>query len=242
MKIIAFNGSPRGDKSVTNMMVEEFLSGARKAGAQTENILLSTKKIHHCVGCFSCWTKTPGICAIKDDMQELIDKMMSSDIVIFASPVYYGGVTGIMKNFIDRLLPTGDPHFKKDENGVTRHVGRYEKYPDMVIISNCGFPDMECFKYFRSVFIFMEAGHKMKLLAEIYRSASPVLKSKNPDMAGVVKNYLSLLRKAGSELVSCGKLSEETISELEKPLIVPDDFIEYGNKHWDEMLAKTCKD
>ena len=52
MKIIAFNGSPRGDKSVTNMMVEEFLSGARKAGAQTENILLSTKKIHHCVGCF----------------------------------------------------------------------------------------------------------------------------------------------------------------------------------------------
>ena len=174
-------------------------------------------------------------------MQELIDKMMSSDIVIFASPVYYGGVTGIMKNFIDRLLPTGDPHFKKDENGVTRHVGRYEKYPDMVIISNCGFPDMECFKYFRSVFIFMEAGHKMKLLAEIYRSAGPVLKSKNPDMAGVVKNYLSLLRKAGSELVSCGKLSEETISELEKPLIVPDDFIEYGINIGTKCLQKHAK-
>lgn len=241
MKIIAFNGSPRGAKSVTNIMVEAFLSGAQEAGAQTENILLSAKKIHHCGGCFSCWVKTPGACCIKDDMHELIDKMMGSDIVIFASPVYYGGVTSIMKSFIDRLLPTGDPHFIKDENGVTRHVGRYEKYPDMVVISNCGFPDMESFKYFRSVFAFMESGGKMKLLAEIYRSAGPVLKSKNPDTAVIVKNYLSLLRKAGSELVRRGELSKESIAELEKPLVSPNDFIEYGNKHWDKMLAKTDK-
>ena len=58
MKIVAFNGSPRGAAGNTHIMVESFLAGAEAAGAETENILLTDRKIGHCIGCFACWLKT----------------------------------------------------------------------------------------------------------------------------------------------------------------------------------------
>lgn len=54
MKIIAFNGSPKG--------------------AEAERFFLKDKKTHHCIGCFHCWIKTPGKCIFDDDMTELIQK------------------------------------------------------------------------------------------------------------------------------------------------------------------------
>ena len=74
MKITVFNGSPQAENSNTNVMVEAFLEGARKGGAKTENIFLTHKKIHPCVACYCCWLKTPGKCAIQDDMAELLQK------------------------------------------------------------------------------------------------------------------------------------------------------------------------
>ena len=70
MKILCVNGSPKGRKSTTYLMAEEFLKGARGRGAETDHVLLSDKKIHHCIGCFSCWFKTPGRCFFEDDMKD----------------------------------------------------------------------------------------------------------------------------------------------------------------------------
>lgn len=238
MKITAFNGSPKGSKSITNTMVEEFLTGAREAGAQTENILLYDKKILDCLGCFSCWTKTPGKCVIKDDMGELFEKVMSSDIIVFASPVYFGGVTGIMKNFIDRLLPATDPHCKIGEDGVAHHVKQHEKIPGMVVISNCGYPDMNCFKYFRTIFSFIDSQGGLKLLAEIYLAEGPLLHVNIPELEDKIKNYKLLLRKAGKEVINNQAISKEIQAELEKPLIPHAAYIEMGNKYWDAELAK----
>jgi hypothetical protein len=235
MKITAINGSPRGLNSTTNIMIEEFLSGAREAGAQTENIILCEKKIHDCLGCFSCWTKTPGKCVVKDDMSELFKKIMISDITVFASPVYVGGVTGIMKNFIDRLLlPATDPHIKMDGDGIVRHVNQHVPPPGMVVISNCGFPSPDCFKYFRSIFSFIDSQGGLKLLTEIYLSEGPLLQVNDPGLSTIIQNYRSLLRKAGGEMVKNQAVSTETQFELEKPLISYDLYIEMGNKYWDE--------
>ncbi len=117
LKITAFNGSPRGDKSNTHFMVDNFLKGAEEAGAETENIFIAGKKIYDCKGCLRCWTKSPGECLQKkDDLKELLDKFISSDIAILAAPVYVSGVPGIFKRFMDHLTPLVDPRFVKDGN------------------------------------------------------------------------------------------------------------------------------
>ncbi|NWF91859.1 MAG: SCP2 sterol-binding domain-containing protein, partial [Syntrophaceae bacterium] len=62
MKILAIQGSPRPKASNTEVLLQEFLKGARSQGAETETIYLKEKKIHSCIGCYTCWTKTPGVC------------------------------------------------------------------------------------------------------------------------------------------------------------------------------------
>lgn len=240
MRITVFNGSPRGEKGNTHRMVAEFLKGAQEAGAQTENIFLVQKKIHYCLGCFSCWVKTPGKCAIKDDMEGLIEKYMKSDIVVYASPVYVGSVTGIMKNFIDRSIPIGDPHFEKNKDGIYRHVSRYKTYPKIVLISNCGFPEQAHFEYFRSTFKyleFMDSENNM-IIAQIYRGEGELLGQKSAFLAPLLDNYRKLLRKAGTEIVKGQRLSDETREALDKPLIPYDSYIDAANKNWDEVMGK----
>ena len=174
-------------------------------------------------------------------MSELLDKVMSSDIIVFASPVYVGGVTGIMKNFIDRLLPATDPHCKIGKDGIARHVNQHEKLPGMVVISNCGFPDMDCFKYFKTVFSFMNSQDGLKLLAEIYLSEGPLLQANAPGLSAIIQNYRALLRKAAREIVNNQAVSKETQAELEKPLIPHDLYIEMVNKYWDENIVNHSK-
>ena len=117
MKIVIFYGSIHKKRGNTYVIIDEFVKGARDAGAEVDVVFLAEKKIKNCAACLTCWTKTPGRCVIKDDMSELLDMFMASDIVVMATPVYVHNVTGIMKTFIDRIIPITDPHLVKMENG-----------------------------------------------------------------------------------------------------------------------------
>lgn len=242
MKIVAFNGSPREARGNTHVMVEEFLKGAEKAGAETENILLAKKEIRHCQGCFGCWLKTPGKCVLDDDMEELQAKFLESDIAVFATPLYLANFTGLMKDFLDRLfLPFLDPHIKMNEIGIMTHPLRHTKIPKYVFISNCGFAEQTQFELLRLLFReFVES--EDDILAEIYRGEGGLLKVEDAAFQPILSNYKQLLRKAGKEVVENRKLSDETASKLEKPLIPYDMFLEVGNKKLDELLTEKPDD
>jgi multimeric flavodoxin WrbA len=241
VRITAFNGSPKRERGNTHVMVSEFLAGAKEAGAEVENIFLAGQRITPCIACYSCWTKTPGMCVHDDDMNDLIARYLASDIIVYASPLYVDNVTGIMKNFMDRLIATGDPHMEKDANGECRHVKRNEKPTSMVAISNCGYPEQSQFQVLQLLFRRMARNFHCDLIAEIYRGAGGMLTGRRPEMHEAVEKYLRLVRTAGREVADMCRLSQATIDELEKPLgpVQCDTaaYIDAANRMWDSIIG-----
>ena len=236
MNITVFNGSPRGKKGTTNVMVEEFLAGVVKAGAEIENIFSFKKDIKHCLGCVDCWIKTPGKCVQKDDMGELIEKFIGSDVSVLATPIHVDNVTGIMKNFIDRLIQTRMPHFELDSHGETRHVKRYEKHPKLMMISSCGYPEQSQFQVVRLWLKRFSRNFDMEVIGEIYRSWGWLLKAKDDRLEPKIAAYKNLLKKAGREVAEHLKLSEETAAQLEEPILPKEMHLKMSNKRWDQAI------
>lgn len=239
MKIAIFNGSPKGKRGNTHVIEKSFMEGLEAGGAQVEHIFLNKKEIKHCLGCLNCWIKTPGECVHKDDMKELIDIYMSSDVVVLSTPLYVDNISGMTKVFMDRLIPTVDPHFEDDDNGETRHVETDTHYPKMMVISSCGFPEQSQFQVLRLLFRRIARNMQGELVAEIYRGQGNLLTIEHEMLAPIVNGYKRLLVKAGMEFAKNGTLSQETIEELDKPLVPKEMYVDGANKHWDRSLAKA---
>lgn len=234
MKITVFNGSPKAERSNTHVIVENFLAGAQSTGAEVEEVFISNYDIQFCKSCKRCWERTSGECGINDDMKILKEKVLSSDIIGFASPVFVDNVTGIMKNFMDRLIVLGDPHWTKDPNGECRHVMRYEKPNKMVVISNCGYPEQSHFQVFRLLFRRMARNMGWDIVGEIYRGGGGLLTSTDKSIQPFVNAYKELVKKAGVEAISNLKISEETMFKLGKP-ILPVSVNEYTNLFYNKV-------
>ncbi|MFA5452342.1 MAG: flavodoxin family protein [Candidatus Methanomethylophilaceae archaeon] len=98
--MLIINGSPR--KNGSNSVILKMLSEkASKFDYKPETIDICDLNINGCKACMAC--KTSGICAQKDDMLPLYDKILTADMLVIASPVYFGGETGQMKCFMDRF-------------------------------------------------------------------------------------------------------------------------------------------
>lgn len=107
MKIAVFNGSPR--KENTAAMVEAFCEGAKAAGHEVEVFHVGKMKINGCLGCEYCHTKGEGKCVQKDDMEKLMPAYLESDMVVFASPIYYFAPTAQLEAAIQRVYCIGKP-------------------------------------------------------------------------------------------------------------------------------------
>lgn len=94
---------------------------------------LSALKISNCVGCFGCWTKTPGKCVIRDDAVSVYPLIAKSDRVLYVSRVRYGGYDTIMKTMLERAIPIQQA-FIRLHRGETHHVQRNVTPKDAVII------------------------------------------------------------------------------------------------------------
>jgi len=233
MKILAIQGSPRPKTSNTDILLQEFLKGAQSQGAETETVYLKEKEIHSCVGCYTCWAKTPGVCVFKDDMLELLEKVKGCDILVYATPLYNFNVTALVKAFQERLLPLLDPHLIK--TGETyRHPQRYAVNRKMVLISTCGFPEVSHFDGFRRIFRHMERNGGVPIIGELLMPGGELLKQ--PGMQEAVQGVLRTAYQAGIEVIKEGRVLEETEMEIQKPLIPPDELSEMANLWWDSHL------
>ncbi|MFA6807852.1 MAG: flavodoxin family protein [Eubacteriales bacterium] len=220
MKYIVFNGSPATLDSSTHVIAQAFLSGAQRAGAETENIFLIEKNIGHCQGCFSCWFKTPGKCVLHDDMQELLEKYASADVVCFASPVYTWNITAALKNFADRLIPLKRPSIVNNNDNFDLLDSR-PKTQKFIVISNCGFPGNNNFETMKAVF------KSCNPVLEIYRNCGKLLKSKDKNIRNIVDDYLKCVEQAGYEMTTQNSISKETEAGLQKELMSVPEYVKY---------------
>lgn len=115
-KILILNGSPRKNGK-TASLINAFVEGAESAGNEVNNMYLNSMKIKGCLACEKC-SQNGGDCVQKDDMETVTEAFEWADVVVFASPQFWGTITGQLKIVIDRLYAVqhkiGFPNFKKE--------------------------------------------------------------------------------------------------------------------------------
>lgn len=99
--ILIINGATR-KKGNTDIIISRIIEGAKSNYIKPTVILLRNKNISNCIGCYTCLRVS--MCFFNDDMTEIRNSMNSAELIIFASPLYWCGVTGLMKTFLDRLF------------------------------------------------------------------------------------------------------------------------------------------
>ena len=235
MRILALNSSPRsGGQSKTELMLDHLVEGMRDAGAEVEIVNLREKTIKNCIGCFTCWTKTPGKCIHKDDMtNELFPKWLKSDLVVYATPLYYHIMNGAMSTFRERTLPAAQPFFERSD-GKTFHPLRH-KVPAAVWLSVCGFPEESEFDVL-SDYVNRTRHKDVILVAEIYRPAAEIMT--NSFFEEKASDILDATTQAGRELVQSMKIAPETMARIRQPIVDSQSFTEMGNLFWKTCIAE----
>ncbi len=100
MKITVLTGSYNLN-GTSNTLVDEFIRGANESGHTINRFDTAHLKINACTGCNHCGMD--GNCVFDDDMQEILESVLSSDMIVFASPIYYFAITAPLKATIDRF-------------------------------------------------------------------------------------------------------------------------------------------
>lgn len=238
--IIVLDGGPRGVKySKTTMVTKAFCKGVSESGAKINYLFLKDKNIKHCKGCFHCWTKTPGKCIINDDMQKINDLIRTSDLIVFATPLYRYGYSSLLKACIDRTLPLLQPYIiKKDK--ILLHPVRYQdskKEQGIIIFSVSAFPELKIFNGLsRSFQMLIEHSTVFKLIAEFYIPAGESLSL--PFFKDRKVKILDACEKAGIEVVKKRKISFDYMKAVSEFLYSEETFMERGNSFWESIENK----
>lgn len=222
MNALVINGSPKGHKSNSLKLAQAFADGMGVADAKT--LHLSAMDISPCRGCFACWKATPGRCIIHDEMEGALDSFLAADVVIWAFPLYYFSVPGIMKNFIDRQLPLNLPFMRDNKDGGSgSHPPRHKREGQRhVIASTCGFYSAQ--GNYDAVLAMFDHMFGMGQYEAILCGQGELFSV--PELRGRTGQYLGWVRQAGAEYRE-GGIQAETRAQLSQ-LLFPKEVFEAG--------------
>ncbi len=132
MKILILDSSINTD-SIAVSIRTALTNELRARGAEVEYILLSEKKIANCQGDFFCWVRSPGMCAIDDDNRAIACSLINSDVLIYLTPITFGGYSSQLKRTVDHMIQNISPFFTR-VNGEIHHQRRYQHYPSLLVL------------------------------------------------------------------------------------------------------------
>jgi len=226
--------------SSTYHMLEPLLEGMQAAGAETEIIHIRKLDLKACIGCYTCWARTPGECIHKDNMAGALEQFNTANMVIFGTPVYHFTMSGIMKDFIDRTLPRLEPWLIPHPHvpGVTGHPERVNKPEKILVVSACGFPEYDNFDPLLVTFKHMARMSGWEYVGDILRTGAEPLSRRS--LQGLFTSYYDLLRQAGEQIIRDGGVSDELQTELRKDLFPggKQGFYDLASAHWEQLMDR----
>jgi multimeric flavodoxin WrbA len=226
MKILAVNGSHRGEAGSTQWLLNKIADGAREKGAEFETVVLTKQKIKPCIGCEICHTDKYNFKCIydkEDDVRNIFEKMKTADIVIYATPVYVFSMSGIMKTFIDRFNSTaGVSEICLSNSGLFFHtIDKNICSKPFVILTCCGNIEQETIKnvisYFKTFSKFLDA----PIVGTLARKSIGVMEEerKNKPPKAVVTAVINAYIEAGRELAVQGRITTRTEKQANQQVL-----------------------
>lgn len=224
MKILILNGSPKREQSDTLHLTRAFITGMCDVGEQqVETMHVIDRNINYCTGCFSCM-RNGGVCIHSDDMREILEQILESDLLIFSFPLYCYGMPASLKALMDRTLPLSSMAMEFIGDRYHHVAQRDFSKLKYLMICGCGFPNSENnFEAMTLQFKLMFPNHSTVLTV----SESPMFNVREAE--SVTAPFLEEVRQAGREYALDGVISEETMKALRKPMIPPEIYARIAN-------------
>ncbi|MBR4393953.1 MAG: flavodoxin family protein [Oscillospiraceae bacterium] len=219
MKIFVLNGSPKRERSDTMHITRAFLNGMNETAPQeVHTIHVIDKHIEYCTGCFSCM-RNGGTCIHDDDMRDILEEILASDLLIWSFPLYCYGMPAPLKALLDRTLPLSSMSMQKIGDRYA-HVGQADfSHLRYLMICGCGFPNSRHnFEPAAAQFkLCFPGNHTILTVPE-----SPMFNA--PEAAVVTKPRLALVKKAGGQYAENGRIDASLLKEICSPMIPEEQY------------------
>ncbi len=151
MNVLILNGGPADGRGALHRRIKEIAENeGRSRGFTVQAFDLDGLDIKPCRGCFACWLKHPGTCAIKDEQEPVLRAMAAADIAIWITPVTFGGYSSALKKSLDRMIPNILPFFIK-VRGEVHHPARYNRRQRLAVLGTLPSPDEAAAAIFRGL-------------------------------------------------------------------------------------------
>lgn len=224
MKILVFNGSPKKEASDTMHITRAFLEGlSEQEPHDIRTIHVIDRHIEFCSGCLACM-RNGGICRHKDDMRDILEQILASDLLLFSFPLYCYGMPAMLKNLIERTLPLSSLAMQKVGDRY-EHVGQADfSHLKYVMICGCGFPNSThnfepAVAQFRLMF---PGNHTVITVPE-----SPMFNA--PEAAMVTVPRLELVKEAGRQYAKTGAIDPSVLAQIGSPMIPEETYAQIVN-------------
>ena len=228
MRIIAINASYRGDNGHTRFLIDKLFKGAAEHGAECEVVTLSKKNINICKACSVCQTRNHHLKCVfdgKDDARSIFDKMASADVIVFGTPVYIFGISGLMKIFLDRIYATSDVNeLRVSKSGLLfHHINHAICSKPFVTLVCCDNLEDETPQnvqsYFKTYSKFMDAPQVGVLIRNAGILTGHGKDTEKEKKFPKIYNVYDAYEKAGRELVEYGKITRKTQNQANQEII-----------------------
>ena len=219
VEVLAVNGSPSKEKGNTARLLESFLEGTREAGAFTRVIYTRDIDPRPCTGEMNCWYRTPGQCHQKDGMQEIYPILRKADILVLATPVYIP-LPGEMQNFINRMCPLFRPQLVF-ANGRTKAKAREEvRLKGLVLVSTGAWWELANLGILDQIAKEIAIKMDLEYFGAVLRPHALVMEDDPTKAEEILQNT----RLAGRQLIEEGKMSNDLLERISRPLVSEEDL------------------